>query len=379
MESAAIIILNYNGVHFLEQFLPSVVASSAGHRLIVADNASTDASLEFLQKNYPTVEIFAFEENYGFAEGYNQALNLVDNTYSILLNSDVEVTPGWIEPVLNLMEQDVSIAACQPKVKAFHQKSHFEHAGAAGGYIDQLGYPFCRGRIIDLTEEDKGQYDNIVPIFWATGACFFVRTQVYKSMGGFDASFFAHMEEIDFCWRLQRAGYKLYYHPQSVVYHVGGGTMPATNPRKTYLNFRNSTVMLYKNEKIISLLWKLPAKLGLDLLAMLYFRIQGKSQDGQAVWRAVVDFLGKFRQWKRPANHIQLVNRSTPFVMMKSLLVWERYFHGKKYFRELSFANRFNNTRWDSGFSAHDAEGSSKKQYQDTAKWASQKLKKKRK
>jgi len=229
MESAAIIILNYNGVHFLEQFLPSVVACSAGHRLIVADNASTDSSLEFLRENYPSVEIFAFEQNYGFAEGYNQALNRVDNTYSILLNSDVEVTPHWVEPVLELMEQDVSIAACQPKVKAYHQKSHFEHAGAAGGYIDQLGYPFCRGRIIDITEEDTGQYDNIVPIFWATGACFFVRTQVYKSMGGFDASFFAHMEEIDFCWRLQRSGYKLYYHPQSVVYHVGGGTMPATN------------------------------------------------------------------------------------------------------------------------------------------------------
>ena len=366
MEPAAIIILNYNGVHFLEKFLPSVVACSTGHRLIVADNASTDSSIEFLRGNYPSVEIFAFETNYGFAEGYNQALNRVDNTYSVLLNSDVEVTPHWVEPVLALMDKDISIAACQPKVKAYHQKTHFEHAGAAGGYIDQLGYPFCRGRITDITEEDLGQYDNIVPIFWATGACFFVRTKIYQAMGGFDGNFFAHMEEIDFCWRIQRAGYKLYYCPKSVVYHVGGGTMPTTNPRKTYLNFRNSSVMLYKNEKVTSLLWKLPAKLGLDLLAMLYFRIKGKPQDGQAVWRAVRDFLSNMKKWKRPDIQKSVANHPVLFVMMKNLLVWERYFRGKRYFHELSFSNRFSNTKWDYGSYEDDAEGSSKKRYLGT-------------
>jgi GT2 family glycosyltransferase len=278
----------------------------------------------------------------------------------------VEVTSGWIEPVINLMDRDVTIAACQPKVKAYQQKSYFEHAGAAGGYIDQLGYPFCRGRIIDITEEDRGQYDNIVPIFWATGACFFVRTQVYRSMGGFDASFFAHMEEIDLCWRLQRTGYKLYCQPQSVVYHVGGGTMPATNPRKTYLNFRNSSVMLYKNEPLSGLLWKLPAKLGIDLLAMLYFQIKGKSQDRRAVWKATIDFLSKIGHWKRSDSRKLRANFSVSFVVMKRLLVWERYFRGKKHFRELSFAGRFSSTKWDFDFSSDDDEGSSKKQYLDT-------------
>lgn len=377
MESAAIIILNYNGVHFLKQFLPSVIAHSPGHQVIVADNASTDTSLEFLRENYPSVEIFAFSENYGFAEGYNQALDRVENTYSILLNSDVEVTPNWIEPILQLMEQDVSIAACQPKVLAYHQKTHFEHAGAAGGYIDQLGYPFCRGRMVDITEKDEGQYDHIAPIFWATGACFFVRTEVYKSAGGFDKSFFAHMEEIDLCWRLQRMGYKLYCQPKCVVYHVGGGTMPTTNPRKTYLNFRNSTVMLYKNERFIPLLWKLPAKQGLDLLAIVFFLLQGKKQDGQAVWRAVMDFWRKFSQWKRDSNQISGRVPFT-FVVMRKLLIGERYIRRRRCFSELSFAKRFNNTRWDSGFSVDDGEGSSRKQFPDTAISVNQRLKKKR-
>lgn len=368
MEPAAVIILNYNGVHFLEQFLPSVVANSSGHRIIVADNASTDSSLEFLRSNYPSVEIFAFAENYGFAEGYNQALERVENTYSILLNSDVEVTSNWIEPVLELLEADSSIAAAQPKVLAYHQKNYFEHAGAAGGYIDQLGYPFCRGRILNITEEDQGQYDTIVPVFWATGACFFVRTQLYKSMGGFDTNFFAHMEEIDLCWRLYQSGYRLYCHPQSVIYHVGGGTMPASNPRKTYLNFRNSTVMLYKNERAAALLWKLPTKVALDLLATIHFLLQGKFRDGKAVLLAIFDFVRFFKRWRRPLSRKVSPDRKLSPVIMRKLLIWERYIRGKKYFCDLSFANKISNTKRDFGFSEGDVENSSKKQSQDIVK-----------
>ncbi|MEO0332284.1 MAG: glycosyltransferase family 2 protein [Bacteroidota bacterium] len=363
MNPAAVIILNYNGVHFLEQFMPSVMAHSQGHRVIVADNSSTDTSLDFLRENYPSVEIFAFSENYGFAEGYNQALDRVENTYSILLNSDAEVTPNWIEPVLALMDQDDSIAACQPKILAYHQKNHFEHAGAAGGYLDALAYPFCRGRILDITEEDQGQYDSIVPIFWATGACFFVRTQVYKDLGGFDPSFFAHMEEIDLCWRMHRAGYRLYCQPQSIVYHVGGGTMPASNPRKTYLNFRNSTVMLFKNESVNSLLWKLPAKLGLDLLAALIFFLQGKPSDGQAVLRAAWDFIGKLSQWKR-TYHVSEVSATQ--VQMAGSIVFAKYVLGKKYFQDLRFARRISNTTPDYDFSEGDFGSSSRTQYRDT-------------
>ncbi|WKN44044.1 glycosyltransferase family 2 protein [Tunicatimonas pelagia] len=362
MEPAAVVILNYNGVHFLEQFLPSVVSYSSGHRIIVADNASTDSSLDFLRENYPSVEVFAFSENYGFAEGYNQALNRIENTYSILLNSDAEVTPHWIDPVLKLMDQDSSIAACQPKVRAYHRKNYFEHAGAAGGYIDTLGYPFCRGRILDTTEEDCGQYDSVAPIFWATGACFFVRTEVYKSLGGFDSNFFAHMEEIDLCWRMHRAGYQLYCQPASVVYHVGGGTMSANNPRKTYLNFRNSTAMLYKNESVVRLLWKLPAKLGLDLLAALVFLGQQKPQDAGAALRATRDFIGKLPQWERVSvEQIRTVG-GVSSVQSPGLLVFARYLLGKKYFQDLAFAQQLSSTKSDYGSFGDDSGSSPRKQ-----------------
>lgn len=366
MEPAAVVILNYNGVHFLEQFLPSVVSYSQGHRIVVADNASTDSSVAFLKEHYPSIEVFVFTENYGFAEGYNQALDRIDNTYSILLNSDAEVTPNWIEPVLELMEQDASIAACQPKVRAYHQKNYFEYAGAAGGYIDALAYPFCRGRILNITEEDMGQYDSVVPIFWATGACFFVRTEVYKSLGGLDRSFFAHMEEIDLCWRMHRAGYQLYCQPASLVYHVGGGTMPVSNPRKTYLNFRNSTVMLYKNEPVIQLLWKLPAKLGLDLLAALVFFGQRKPHDAWAVLRAIRGFFENISKWKRISGKQVISGNRHPSLQMAGALVFARYVLKKKYFQNLAFAQQVNSTKPDYGFSEGDTGSSSKKQYQDT-------------
>ena len=335
MSVAAVIILNYNGVHFLEQFLPSVVRYSEGHRIIVADNASTDTSLTFLAETYPQVEVMAFDQNYGFAEGYNRALASVENAYSILLNSDVEVTPHWIEPILSIMEADAQIVACQPKVRAYHQRELFEHAGAAGGYIDLLGYPFCRGRIIDYIEKDTGQYDDIVPVFWATGACFFAHTETYRRLGGFDALFHAHMEEIDLCWRIQAAGFKVCYQPQSVVYHVGGGTMPVTNPRKTYLNFRNSTGMLYKNTPYSQLLWKVSLKLALDLVAALRFYAIGKSKEGRAVLQAVTDFIKYRERWKESREKVPKKMAYKAGVMMPRLLVIERYLRKRKLFTQL--------------------------------------------
>ena len=336
MSTAAVIILNYNGVHFLEKFLPSVVAHSKGHRLIVADNASTDDSRSFLSKEYPQIEIIAFDQNHGFAQGYNLALRDINNPYSILLNSDVEVTAGWIEPVLEMMERDARVVAAQPKIRAYHQPNHFEHAGAAGGYIDRLGYPFCRGRIFDQTELDAGQYDDRVPVFWASGACFFVRTEAFRRFGGFDPLFHAHMEEIDLCWRMQAANCKIYFQPKSVVYHVGGGTMPATNPRKTYLNFRNSTGMLYKNTPRRQLWLRVLLKLGLDGVAALRFLLRGKLPDARAVLRAMLDFARQHGAWRRSRAQVARKLGSSP-VMMPRLLVSERYLRRKKVFSELNF------------------------------------------
>lgn len=336
MSPAAVIILNYNGVYFLEKFLPSVVAHSQRHRLIVADNASTDNSLAFLAEAYPQIEVLTFSENHGFAQGYNLALRDIDNRYSVLLNSDVEVTAGWIEPVLEVMEHDANVVACQPKVRSYHQSDYFEHAGAAGGYIDRLGYPFCRGRIFDRVELDVGQYDDAVPVFWASGACFFVRTEVFRRLGGFDPLFHAHMEEIDLCWRLQAAHHKVYYQPRSVVYHVGGGTMPVTNPRKTYLNFRNSTGMLYKNTPSRQLWGRVLLKLSLDGVAALRFLFEGKTPDARAVVQAILNFVCHHRAWKESRKQVSEKIGKFP-VMMPRLLVVERYLKGRKTFSKLKF------------------------------------------
>jgi GT2 family glycosyltransferase len=244
--SVAIVILNYNGKHYLEKFLPSVIASTyANKKIVVADNASTDDSILFIRTNYPGVEVILNAGNYGYARGYNEALKHVTADYYVLLNSDVEVTRGWIQPIVSLMESNKMIGACQPKLLAYHDKKLFEYAGACGGWIDKFGYPFSRGRVFEECEEDKGQYDSTENIFWASGAALFVRANVYHSLKGLDEYFFAHQEEIDFCWRLQLAGCMVMACPQSVVYHVGGGTLPK-GERKVYLNFRNNLVMLQR-------------------------------------------------------------------------------------------------------------------------------------
>ncbi len=240
-------ILNYNGKKWLKKFLPTVVSKSKEAEIVVIDNASTDDSVVFLKKFFPSIKLVINKENYGFAGGYNEGLKNLNADYFILLNSDVEVTDNWIMPVINKLEHDENIVAAQPKVLAYNNKSNFEHAGAAGGMMDKYGYPFCRGRIFNHTEEDNGQFGDSTEIFWATGACLFIRANAFKALDGFDADYFAHMEEIDLCWRIKNTGKKIIYIPDSTVYHVGGGTLDYMSPFKTYLNFRNSLYTLHKN------------------------------------------------------------------------------------------------------------------------------------
>ena len=288
----AVVVLNWNGRDFLEKFLTSVVAYSMDcAEVIVADNASSDDSVGFLKERHPQVRLIAFPENGGFSRGYNDALGQIDAEYYVLLNSDVEVTENWLAPIIALMDADPTIAACQPKIRSFHEREKFEYAGAAGGFIDAYGYPFCRGRIFDVLEEDHGQYDDDCEVFWATGACLFVRAEVYHALGGLDEDFFAHMEEIDFCWRLKNAGYKVMYCASSTVFHVGGGALPKASPRKTYLNFRNNLSLLVKNLPANRLAWVLFIRYFFDVFAALNFLAKGRRRDAAAVWSAHSHFL----------------------------------------------------------------------------------------
>lgn len=248
MNKVSVVILNWNGAEMLRRFLPSVLAGSAGEgiEVCVADNGSSDDSCRMLEQEFPAVRLIRLDRNYGFADGYNKAFEQVDAEYAVLLNSDVEVSPGWLTPMVEYMDLHPDVAACQPKLLDWKQKDRFEYAGAAGGFIDRYGYPFCRGRIFEVVEKDEGQYDAPISVFWATGAALFVRLDKYREVGGLDGRFFAHMEEIDLCWRLRSRGYKLFCLPESKVWHVGGATLKKENPRKTFLNFRNNLLMLYK-------------------------------------------------------------------------------------------------------------------------------------
>lgn len=265
----AVVILNYNGEHFLKQFIANVVDNSPQADVIVVDNQSTDNSVDYLTTHHPKVKTVVLDQNYGFTGGYNRAIADIKHQYTVLLNSDIEVSPNWLTPMIAFMDSNPHVAACQPKILDYNQKDHFEYAGAAGGYLDALAYPFCRGRIFDTLEKDQGQYNDPAKVFWATGAAMFIRTALYQQSGGLDEDFFAHMEEIDLCWRLQRLGHDIYCIPKSEVYHVGGGTLNKINPKKTYLNFRNNLCMLFKNEPALGLTWKLPIKLVLDGVAAL--------------------------------------------------------------------------------------------------------------
>jgi len=323
---AAVVILNWNGKKFLEQFLPVVIEYSKDVAdVIIADNDSTDDSVLFLQTHFPGTRIIINNSNGGFAKGYNDALKQIEADYYILLNSDIEVTPHWIEPVLQLMDSDKTIAACQPKIRSFYEKEKFEYAGAAGGFIDKYGYPFCRGRLFFSLEDDKGQYDDVQEIFWATGACLFVRAELYHKYGGLDEDFFAHMEEIDFCWRMKNYGYKIMYCPDSVVYHIGGGTLPKSSSKKTYLNFRNNFTLLYKNLPKNRILPVFASRIILDGIAALKFLIDGGFKDFMAVTRAHISFysnIGTIRkkrkiQIQQKVGHIYHGNIVLDYYLLK--------------------------------------------------------------
>lgn len=290
----SVIILNWNGAEMLRQYLPSVVKSQESKTkthdfdIIVADNGSTDNSLEVLKNEFPSVKTIVLDKNYGFAEGYNRAISEVDSEYVVLLNSDVEVTEGWLDPLLDYMNEHPDVAAVQPKIRSWRNKSFFEHAGAAGGFISALGYPYCRGRLLWHVEQDKGQYDDIVDVDWTSGACMLVRMKVYKDCGGLDAAFFAHMEEIDLCWRMRNKGWKLACVPSSVVYHLGGGSLSYESPRKTYLNHRNNLLMIYKNKK--HPFGVLFVRFFLDYTAAFFYLLQGRFGAFKAVFQARKDY-----------------------------------------------------------------------------------------
>ena len=333
MKRVAVVILNYNGKKFLEVFLPNVIANTNAELadIVVADNASTDGSVEFMRERFPDIRLIVNGSNGGFATGYNLALRQIEAEYYVLLNSDIEVTPQWIEPVIALMDSDPQIAACQPKILSYYDKTKFEYAGAAGGFIDRYGYPFCRGRLFQHLEEDNGQYDDACEVFWATGACMFVRSDLYLKNGGLDDSFFAHMEEIDFCWRMKNLGYKIYCCPQSKVYHIGGGTLPKSSARKTYLNFRNNLSLLYKNLPSCVFL-TLAYRVLLDWVAAFKFLFGGGLADFWAVIRAHFDFYKRIpaiRKARKELPHRQVGQ------MYRKNIVFENFLKGKKKYSDL--------------------------------------------
>ena len=335
MNKLAIVILNWNGQKFLERFLPVLLRFSPSYsEVIIADNNSSDNSVEFLQTNYPSLKIIQNPTNGGFSKGYNDALKQIEAEYYCLLNSDVEVTENWIEPIVSLLDNHSNVAVVQPKLLSYNNKNHFEYAGACGGFLDHLGYPFCRGRVFESLEEDKGQYDSAMEVFWATGAALFVRSSIYHQLNGLDEDFFAHMEEIDFCWRVKNLGYTIMVEPKSVIYHVGGGTLPKNSAKKTYLNFRNNMFLLIKNlpkEKIFPIfLIRFP----LDMIAAMFFLFQGHWKDTCAVFHAQFSFLRQFRKMK---NKRTVINKLVYKQTFQKSIVFEHYIKKKKKFNGNQF------------------------------------------
>lgn len=341
MDKVAIVILNYNGRNFLEKFLPSVIEHSVPYTVYVADSASKDDSVAWMQANYPSVKLLQLSNNYGYAGGYNHALREIKAEYYVLLNSDVEVTANWLSPMIEFLDERPTIAACQPKLLAFHDKTKFEYAGAAGGFIDWLGYPYCRGRIFDHCETDEGQYDDVCPVFWASGACLVIRTNLFHQIGGFDEDFFAHMEEIDLCWRLHLAGYQVYCFPKSVVYHVGGGTLPPSNPFKTYLNYRNSLAMLYKNLPAETRWGVIFLRLILDGISAVRFLPKGQWLD---IW-AIIKAHFKFYAWvwrllpkkrEKVIQEMQHTKGQQSLPISSKSIIWGYFVKGRKTFHSFS-------------------------------------------
>ena len=338
MDKTAIVILNWNGLEYLKQFLGTVVRYSdyPGTSLYVADNGSADGSVDWLTAHFKDVKIIRLEENFGFAGGYNKAIEKIDAEYFLLLNSDIEVTEGWLPPLVKFMDGNPDAASCQPKIRSFHRKDFFEHAGAAGCYIDKYGFPFCRGRIFNSIEKDAGQYDSSADTFWTSGACMIVRSEAWRKCGGFDADFFAHMEEIDLCWRFNKAGYRTCYIPGSTVYHIGGGSLPYNSPFKVYLNFRNSLFLLYKNLPDKKFRQTLFIRKCIDGLAAMMFLFKADFRCFMAVLRAHLDYYKSIKNLKIKRKMLKETGEGhfSPPVLNKSI-VFEFYVKGNKTFKSL--------------------------------------------
>lgn len=334
----AVVILNWNGEKFLNQFLPVLLRNTQlpGVDIYVADNASTDNSLSLIEEQFPTVKTLLLDKNYGFAGGYNKALAQINADYFVLLNSDVEVTENWLQPLLNYMNENADVAACQPKIKSFYNRDYFEHAGASGGFIDYLGFPFCRGRVVGTAEMDRGQYDTVIDVFWATGACLLIRSELYNQVGGLDDEFFAHMEEIDLCWRLRSRSFRIVCIPQSEVYHVGGGTLQVEHPHKTYLNFRNNLLMLYKNLPQKSLSNIMRWRMLFDYAAAFQLFVTGKPKNAKSVFKARRDFKKMLPGFvdKRIENLSSATRTDFPEMLRKSIVI-EYYLKGNKTYSKL--------------------------------------------
>jgi GT2 family glycosyltransferase len=338
MVKVAIVILNWNGIDYLKRFLSTAVknSGSTGTVFYIADNNSTDGSADWVAMNFPSIKIIRNSKNLGFAGGYNLALQQIDAEYFILLNSDIEVTEGWTKPLISFMENNRDVASCQPKILSWHNKDYFEYAGAAGGYLDKYGYPFCTGRLFHFTEKDEGQYDTPEDVFWTSGACMIVRAEAWRQCNGFDADFFAHMEEIDLCWRFHFAGYRVCYLPEPVVYHVGGGALPYDSPFKTYLNFRNNLFLLYKNLPDNKLHYILFVRKLLDGIAASVFLFSGKFSNVKSVWKAHKDYYKNIKSLKakRETGRILYDKKSINTIMNKSI-VFEFYIKGIRTFDRL--------------------------------------------
>jgi GT2 family glycosyltransferase len=340
----AIVILNWNGKNLFNTFLPSVIRNSDYPEVTVymADNGSTDDSVNFLKINYPSVKIIELKKNYGFAEGYNQALRQIEAGYFVLLNSDVKVTSNWLQPCIDLLKKNKSLAVVQPKILSYEKPYEFEYAGAGGGFIDKFGYPFCRGRILNCTEHDNGQYDSISYIFWASGACMFIKSEVFRQAGGFDGQFWAHMEEIDLCWRLKNNGYEIAFQPESVVYHLGGGTLPYSSPQKIYLNFRNNLFMLFKNLPANKFKRIFFSRFILDMVAAAKFFSGFYFSGFWAVIKAHISFfrnLPRLRE-KRSALTGNTTQKEHKEIYSKSIM-WKFFIQKKRKFSELNFHTEY--------------------------------------
>lgn len=334
----AIVILNWNGKKHLETFLPSVVRYSSEAEIIVADNDSKDDSVAFLKANYPNIRLILLDKNYGFAEGYNRALAQIEAKYFVLLNSDVEVTEGWLNSPLQLLRQRAEVAATGPKILSYIKPEKFEYAGAAGGFIDTLGYPFCRGRIMDFAETDKGQYNDHIPVFWISGAALFIKAEAFRAVKGFDDDFFAHQEEIDLCWRLKHAGYEIHFCPTSVVKHLGGGALPQDSPFKVYLNHRNNLRMLYKNLTPDKLFLTLLTRLFLDGLSAIIYLATFKFRYFWAVPRAHFSFYKNLKTDRKKRHaFMKKYPLKTPKEVFAGSIVWNYFIRNKKRFSQLNF------------------------------------------